>query len=116
VIPFIPLNRIAIEKVLRLKLRHLGNTLESRYGIELSYAPEVLRFLTHEIIKKQESDNQSIDVDKALNHLYFSVEQAILSQADNKNRPNQLFLQLNETGQLIRCDWLAMSNVSTVKY
>lgn len=80
-----------------------------RHGIELGYAPEVIRYLANDIIKKEEIENKSVDIDKALKQLYFAVEQAILSQADNKNRPNQLFLQLNETGQVLRCDWLTMT-------
>jgi ATP-dependent Clp protease ATP-binding subunit ClpA len=109
IIPFLPLNKHSIEKIIRLKLKHLGKTLDLRHGIELGYAPEVIRYLAGEIIKNEEIDNKSVDIDKALKQLYFAVEQAILSQIDNKNRPNQLFLQLNETGQILRCDWLTMA-------
>jgi len=111
VIPFIPLNRSAVEQITRLKLKLLGKMLDSRYGIELGYAPEVIRYLANEILAKQDAEKQVIDTDKALKQLYFVIEQAVLSQADNKNRPNQLFMQLNETGQLLRCDWLSMTAV-----
>lgn len=111
VVPFLPLNKMAIEKIIRLKLKVLGKQLHARYGIELGYAPEVIRFLTQEVFMKRDSDNQIINPDKALKQLYFCVEQAILSQPDHKNHSNQLFLQLNETGHLLRCDWLAMTTL-----
>ncbi len=79
--------------------------LDSCYGVELAYAPEVVRYLANEIRKREESDNKPVDKDKALKQLYFVVEQAILNQSDNRNRTNQLFLQLNETGQMLCCDW-----------
>lgn len=106
VVPFIPLSKSVIEKIIQLKLTLLGKELDSRYGIELSYAPEVLRYLTSERFKKETSDHKTVDIEKALKQLNFAIEQAILSQIDNKNRSNQLFLQLNESGQVLRCDWL----------
>lgn len=109
VVPFLPLNKDAIEKIFRLKLKILGKQLDTRYSIELGYAPEVIRYLINEVQLKQESDNQLIDTDNVLKHLYFCVEQTVFSHAENKNRPAQLFLQLNETGQSLRCDWLSMS-------
>lgn len=107
VIPFLPLNDASIEQIMRLKLKELGKTLDGRYGIELGYAPEITRYLAIELQKKSMADHQPADIDTVLKQLYFAVEQAVLSQADNKNRPNQLFLQLNETGEILRCDWLA---------
>lgn len=106
IVPFLPLNHLAIEKIIRLKLKTLGKQLDTNYGIEFAYAPEIVRFLANDILHKQEEDHQVIDTDTTIKQLYFTVEQAIVSQAENKNRPNQLFLQLNETGQMLRCDWL----------
>lgn len=100
-IPFLPLNRNAVEKIVRMKLKELGQSLQSRYNVELGYAPEVIRYLSNDILQSE--------CDKSLRQLYFVVEQAALSQADNKHRSNQLFLQLNETGQILRCDWLTLS-------
>lgn len=108
VIPFLPLTRSAIEHIIRLKLKLLSKLLDSRHGIEFSYAPEVVRYLAN--------DDHAMGIDKALKLLYFTIEQAILSQAENKNRPNQLFLQLNETGQLLRCDWLMMTTPLKQQY
>lgn len=107
IVPFLPLSKSALEKIIRLKLKILGKQLESVYNIELGYAPEVIRFLTNEATIRQEIDNHIVDIDKVLKQVYFCVEQAILNQAENRNRPNQLFLQLNEAGQLLRCEWLA---------
>lgn len=108
VIPFLPLNKTAIEKIIRIKLKQLGVSLDSRYGVEIGYAPEVIRYLAADILK---NDSKASDIDKSLRQLYFAVEQAVLNQSDNKNRSNQLFLQLNETGQILRCDWLAASSI-----
>ena len=106
-VPFLPLGKMAIEKLIRLKLKVLGKELESRHGIELGYAPEVIRYLTSEVLSKRDSNAPVINPNRALKQLYFCVEQAILNQVNFKDRSNQLFLQLNETGQLLRCDWLA---------
>ena len=105
VIPFTPLNKDAVEKIIKLKLRVLSKQLDSRYNIELGYAPEIIRYLVSEVLLKQAFENQVVDTDKVLKHVYFCVEQAVFSQIDNKNRPSQLFLQLNENGQTLRCDW-----------
>jgi DNA polymerase III delta prime subunit len=108
-VPFVPLNKMAIEKIIRLKLKILGKQLNARYGIELGYAPEVIRYLTNEVLIKWDSSHQSINPSKALKQLYFCVEQAILNQADDTKYSNQLFLQLNDMGHLLRCDWLPLT-------
>jgi len=109
VVPFLPLNKMAVEKIIRRKLRTLGKQLDQRYGIELGYAPEVTRFLTQAVLAA-DKNHPAINPEKALKQLYFCVEQALLNQADNVPS-NQLFLQLNETGHLLRCDWLATTPV-----
>lgn len=107
-VPFLPLTKVSIEKIIHLKVKQLAKQLESRHGIELSYAPEVIRYLANEVLLK---NNASTNTEKVIKQLYFCVEQAVLSQLDNKNRSNQLILQLNETGQLLRCDWLMMTSL-----
>jgi ATP-dependent Clp protease ATP-binding subunit ClpA len=107
IIPFVSLNHDAMEKIIRLKLKLLGKQLDSRFSIDLGYAPEVIRFLAGEALKKDESGKQIGNIDSAIKQLYLSIEQTILEQEHNPNRPNQLFLQLNETGQVLRCHWLA---------
>ena len=106
IVPFLPLTQPIIEKIIRLKLKLLGKDMSARYGVELGYALEVIRFLASEVLAKQTTDYHAADIKKVLQPLYFSVEQAILSEVNSENRPNQLFLQLNETGQFLRCDYL----------
>lgn len=108
-VPFLALNHEVIGNIIRLRLKLLGKMLDLRYGIEFGYAPEIIPYLVNEVLMKQKLDNQTINIEKTLKHLYFTIEQTIMNQADNKNRPNQLFLQLNESGQVLRCDWLVMT-------
>lgn len=102
IIPFIPLTQSVVDQIIRLKLKLLGKQLDSRFGIDLGYAPEIIRFLADEALSKEKSGN----IDSAIKQLYLSIEQTILEQEHNPHRPNQLFLQLNETGQVLRCHWL----------
>lgn len=99
IIPFLPLNKSAIEKMIRHKLKLLGKELANSHGVDLGYAPEVIRYLTHEVTNTHPNH--------ALNQLYFCVEQAMLG-SEIKHRSNQLFLQLNETGHSLRCEWLTI--------
>jgi ATP-dependent Clp protease ATP-binding subunit ClpA len=111
IIPFLPLTKTALDPILRLKLKKLGTELENRYGIELSYAPEVIRFLIHDMHQKSANTHDSADIDGALKQLYACIEQAILTQAEQKTRSHQLFLQLNETGQTLRYNWLTLTSL-----
>ena len=110
IIPFLPHNKEAIEKIIRLKLKIIGKDLHTRYGIDLGYAPEVIRFLTREILKQDH--HAIVTMDKTLKSLYFSIEHVITNQKD-KQHTNQLFLQLNEMGQALRVEWL---NVATMRH
>lgn len=103
IIPFLPLDKTAIEQMMRQKLKVLDKQLHLRFGVELGYAPEVIRYLANEA---QTNEGEAVDIEKALKPLYFTIEQAVLSRGEQKTRLNQLFLQLNETGQVLRCDWL----------
>lgn len=104
--PFVQLNKPALEKIMRLKLKELNQRLKSRFGVELGYAPEVIRHLTNMVLHKRQTDPAAGNPDTALRQLYTCVEQAVLNSAANKHQSNQLILQLNETGQLLRCDWV----------
>ncbi|OGT36878.1 MAG: hypothetical protein A3F11_08850 [Gammaproteobacteria bacterium RIFCSPHIGHO2_12_FULL_37_14] len=104
IIPFLPLNKSAVENIIRVRLKLLGKQLNALYGIELGYAPEVIRYLASEVMKQA-----LIDIEQPLKQLYIHVEQTVVSQIDNKNNSNQLFLQLNETGQVLRCEWLHLT-------
>lgn len=102
IIPFLSPTVTSIENILKTQLKNLGKRISAEYDIDLGYAQEVIRYLTTEARR----DKQEANVQKALARLYFAVEQAVLSQADKGNGTQQLFLQLNETGQTLRCDWL----------
>lgn len=106
VVPFFPLDRTAIEQIIRDKLKALGKLLEAQYGVELTYAHEVLRYLANQVLLSDKE--HAVTVEKPLKDLHFVTQQAILNQADMRSRSTQLFLQLNETGQLLRCDWLTI--------
>lgn len=107
VIPFLPLNKNSIEKIIQSKLNTLGLSLASKHEIEFNYASEVIRYLVHQLSSGK--NNSTTDLNKVLKQVYFIVDQAILNQMDNKNRSNLLFLQLNDSGQKLRCDWLTTS-------
>lgn len=105
VTPFVPLTKSALEKIMRLKLKVLNKQLESRYHIELGYAPEVIRYLANQAALKQSAASHLSGIDNVINQLHLTIEHTVVLHAD-KPRPAQLFVQLNETGQTLRCDWL----------
>lgn len=104
-VPFLPLDKQAAEKIIRLKLKDLGKQLEMRYKIDLGYAPEVVRYLVRETMTHNDTNNQLPRMDKALKQLQFVIEQAAVNQLDDPSRSNQLFLQLNETGRMLKWEW-----------
>ena len=108
IVPFLPLNHSAVENIIRVRLKTLGKQLNAQYGIELGYAPEVIRYLAHEAMKQS-----TLGIKKSLEQLYIHVEQTVFNRHENKNHANQLFLQLNETGQVLRCEWLSLSSIKS---
>jgi hypothetical protein len=106
VVPFMPLNKSAIEKIICMKLKVLSKQLEAHYGVTLTYAPEVIHHLANGMTLANQTKHQRLDIEKMLRQLYFCIEHAIFNQTVTLNQPNQLVLQLNETGQLLRCDWV----------
>lgn len=115
IIPFYPLDQSAIEQIIRLKLKDIGHTLQSRYKIELGYAPEIVRFIANDIYRKEKIE-LSLDKQKALRSLYFTIEQALQHRSNSSQYSNQLFLQLNEVGHTIRCDWLKAKEHDQTSY
>ncbi len=106
IIPFLFLNSVAIKKIIDQKMNLLSKMLHAEQGIEFSYALEVIHYLTDQVLLMQQVKQTSVDIDKCLQSVYGSIEQALLHQAEMKQKPNQLFLQLDERGQSLRCDWL----------
>lgn len=104
VVPFVPLDYAALEKIIKFKVKTFAKTLETNYEIELNYAPEIIKFLAHEALWRK-SNYKTLE--KLLEqHLYSPVANEILAQTEDKNRTKRLLLQLNEQGQLLRCEFL----------
>jgi ATP-dependent Clp protease ATP-binding subunit ClpA len=102
IIPFSPLDYLALEKIMRSQVKLLAQHLEAQFGIELHYAPEIIKFLAHEAFWRKP---QTKPIQKLLEqHLYSTVANELLMHAENKNRPKRLLIQLNEDGQLLRCE------------
>lgn len=110
IIPFVPLDFSALEKIIRIKLKGLSKRLETSFGIELHYAPEIIKFLAHEATWEQ-SANKSLD--KMLEQkLYACVAHELVARFDDKQRPKLLSLQLNDNGQMLRCDIMTASEAA----
>lgn len=105
-VPFLGLTSDAIENIIRFQLKSLTKMLDTRYEIEFAYAPEIIPYLSHEVLAKTRLENQPINIHKTLRQLCFTIEQTIMNPSDNRNYSRQLFLQLNEHGQMLRCDWI----------
>jgi ATP-dependent Clp protease ATP-binding subunit ClpA len=104
VITFLPLDYTSLEKIMYNKLKFLAKRLDQNFGIELSYAPEIIKFLAHEALW-QNAKTKSFD--KLLEQqLYACVSHEILSHIEAKNKPKRLMLQLNDNGQLLRCEFI----------
>jgi type VI secretion system protein VasG len=103
IIPFVPLDYSALEKIVRSKIKDLGKHLDANFNTELNYAPEVVKFLAHELLWRK----QARSFDKLLEqHLYSAVASEMLAYAEENNRPKRLLLQLNDDGQLLRCEFI----------
>jgi ATP-dependent Clp protease ATP-binding subunit ClpA len=112
IIPFALLDYAGIEKIVRVKLKALTKQLETQFTIELTYSAEVIRFLVQETLWRGETTRP---IDKTLeHHLYSCVAHELLAHMDDKNRPKRLQLQLNDVGQLLRCEFLPASDTTTL--
>lgn len=110
IVPFSVLDYAPIEKIIRLKLRALAKQLDASYGIELAYSPEVVRFLVQETLWRGETTRP---IDKTLEqHLYSCVAHELLSHSEDKTKPKRLQLQLNDAGQLLRCEFVASAEAT----
>ncbi|HLB57190.1 MAG TPA: AAA family ATPase [Gammaproteobacteria bacterium] len=108
-IPFVPLDYSAFEKIMRLKLKLLAKHLSIQFNVELDYAPEIIKFLAHEAVWHC-ANNKSLSslLDE---HLYSCVSHAILTRRSDKNKFRRVSLQLNDNGQLLRCEFIASSEM-----
>jgi ATP-dependent Clp protease ATP-binding subunit ClpA len=110
IIPFVPLDYAAFEKIIRAKIKMLARRLHNSFGIELSFAPEVIKFLAHEALWRKTNIKS---LDKLLDqHLYSTVTHEILLHAEDKDRSKRLLIQLNESGQLLRAEFLTSNEAA----
>jgi ATP-dependent Clp protease ATP-binding subunit ClpA len=108
IIPFNMLDFASLEKIVKLKLKQFAARLQMQFNVELSYAPEVIRFLTQEILWQGASKRS---VDKTLQlYLHTCVAHELAGHVDDKNRAKRLLLQLNDSGQVLRCEFLQASD------
>lgn len=102
IIPFIPLDLDAIEKIIRCKIKNVTKKLEENYKIELTTDPEVITFLA------QEANSQPQTLDQLLKrHLYTCISHEIISRSEDKNRTHRLSLKLHDNGHMLRCDFIS---------
>jgi ATP-dependent Clp protease ATP-binding subunit ClpC len=110
IVPFTLLDYAGIEKIVRLKLKALAKQLDNNFGIELIYTPEVTRFLVQENLWRGEATRP---IDKTLEqHLYSCVAHELLTHMEDKSRTKRLQLQLNDAGQLLRCEFMMPAEAS----
>ena len=107
IVPFLPLKVAAIEKIIRIKLKQLGQHLQSRRDIDLGYAPEVIRYLTQYWVSHAESP--VFHPSQLFRSLDVILQTA--SQNKNSNHSNQLFLQLDEKNVGLYAEWLPMETL-----
>lgn len=104
-VPFMPLDLLALEKIMRHKIKIFANHLESRFNIELNYTPDIFTFLAQEALTHK-------PMEKMLScHLYPAIANEMLTHSETKNRPKRLLLRLNDNGQLLRCEVLNKNEV-----
>lgn len=110
IIPFVPLDYAALEKMIKSKIKTLARRLHKSFSIELTFAPEVVKFLAHEALWRK---GHIKSLDKLLEqHLYSTITHEILLHAEDKDRSKRLVIQLNETGHLLRCDFLTSNEAA----
>jgi len=109
VVPFVPLDAFALEKIIFLKLKELEKRLNANFDLTFRYAPEVIKFLAHEIIAQR---TQHRSLEKILEkQLYACITHEIITHHETKNKPNHLLLQVNENGHVLRCEFFSTSEV-----
>jgi ATP-dependent Clp protease ATP-binding subunit ClpA len=109
-VPFGLLEQAGLEKIIRLKIKAFAKQLDHHFGIELTFAPEVIRFLIQETLWR---GTLTRPIDKILEqHLYPCVAQQLLGQTDDKNKLKRLLLQLNDSGQVLHCEFVSANDAT----
>jgi ATP-dependent Clp protease ATP-binding subunit ClpA len=101
----------AIEKIVRGKIKNLTLWLDKNYHIELSCATEVVKHLAQECYWRRENAKPMAKILKQ--ELYSCITHEILAHADDKDRGKRLIIQLNESGNLLRCEFAHVHDAVT---
>lgn len=102
IVPFVPLDYAALDKIIRHKISSFKNQIETNLKMELSYTSDVIKFILHEAVQIKSSLKS---IDKLLEHfLYSCVAHEIIARNENKHKGKQLFVRMNDDGQSLRCE------------
>lgn len=102
-IPFNNLEMNSLKQICCLKLKEINQLLMKEHHLSLSYAEEILEFLVHRI--KLNTDSLYSGIEMIVHEIYDAIEQCLMSY-HSKIRSLQLFLQLNEAGDMLQCHTL----------
>lgn len=100
IIPFVPLSSHHYQRLLSKNLSQLCQRLSIERHVHIDYAPEVISFLLA---------NTSLLSHQTLQTLISTVQTLVtrsLDHIDLFNESKTLYIQLNETGEMLRCDWV----------
>lgn len=107
-IPFLRFSTSALHQIIEAKLKTLRCQLHFTHEIELSYAPEIISWIATNIKQNRAQPNQ-LSIECGLKHVYECIEIALLLQKEAINTSRQLNLQLDETGESLRCEWITIT-------
>lgn len=106
IIPYLPLDYATLEKVIRFDLKSFAKRLETQLGIQLNYAPEVIKFLANEALWRKP---QTKSLEKIYsNYVYSVIAKEIGANTNEKHSSNRLIMQLNDDGNLLKCEFVQM--------
>jgi ATP-dependent Clp protease ATP-binding subunit ClpA len=113
IIPFMPLERSALEKIIRTQLHALTERLNTHFDVELSIAPEITTFLLNEISHRQ---NNAASIQTFIeHHIHSAITHKILSPLNEKQRAKRLVLRLNDTGKIVQCEFFTTQGIKGVR-
>jgi len=100
-IAFMPLTAYSIDKIIRLKMGKIVQFFKTNYHLEIAFTSEAIKFLNN-------ISNQYLAIEKTVenvleDYLYSLLAHEVFLQSENKHRGKQLSIQLNDTGQVLRC-------------
>lgn len=108
-VPFLPLDYTAIEKMIHRCIKDFAQTLRAQYGIELQCAAEAIVFLTRKVLLGKAGVSQ---LHKLLEHYFYTqIAARLIQHQDHPAAGSRLFVQLNETGEMLYCDFVAADGI-----